>query len=246
MNASEARSQLHALASPDVAASATRFFKTGPGQYGEGDTFIGVRVPAIRKLARQFRDLPLTEVEVLLHSPIHEERLLALLILVLGVRKCDDAHRAAVFDFYLGNSGHVNNWDLVDTSAPAIVGGYLRDRLRTPLLRLARSASLWERRIAIIATQHFVRLGEFDDTLAVSRLLLADKEDLITRPPVGCCGRSGTEKLRRWRRSWTSTCPSCPGRCSATPSNTSRLRCVGPTFGRIVRANPRPKARRRP
>jgi 3-methyladenine DNA glycosylase AlkD len=179
MKAAEARTKLHALASPEVAVSSARFFKTGPGQYGEGDTFIGVRVPALRKLARECRALPLAEIEALLHSPIHEERLLALLVLVLGVGKCNDAHRKVVYDFYLGNTQHVNNWDLVDSSAPAIVGGYLLDKPRKPLVVLAKSASLWERRIAIVATQHFIRLDQFHDTLTISRLLLSDKEDLI-------------------------------------------------------------------
>jgi 3-methyladenine DNA glycosylase AlkD len=179
MKATEAREKLHSLASPEAAASSVRFFKIGPGQYGEGDTFIGVRAPALRKLAREFRDLPLPEVEALLHSPIHEERVLALLVLVLSCGKGDNAHRKAVYDFYLDNTRHVNNWDLVDCSAPAIVGGHLRDKSRKPLVRLAKSASLWERRIAIVATQHFIRLGEFDDTLALSRLLLSDTEDLI-------------------------------------------------------------------
>ena len=179
MKAAEARTKLNVLASPEVAASSARFFKIGPGQYGEGDTFIGVRVPALRKLARECRSLPLTEIETLLRSPIHEERLLALLVLVLGVGKGDDAHRKAVYDLYLGNTQHVNNWDLVDSSAPAIVGGCLRDKPRKPLVRLAKSQSLWERRIAIVATQHFIRLDQFADTLAISRLLLSDKEDLI-------------------------------------------------------------------
>jgi 3-methyladenine DNA glycosylase AlkD len=179
MKATEARKKLNALASPEVAASSARFFKTGPGQYGEGDTFIGVRVPVLRKLAREFRHLPLTEIEALLQSPVHEERLLALLVLVLGVGKCADAHRKTVYDFYLNNTQHVNNWDLVDSSAPAIVGGYLRDKTRKPLVGLAKSANLWERRIAIIATQHFIRLDQFDDTLTISHLLLADEEDLI-------------------------------------------------------------------
>src|SRR3954471_9792524 len=112
MKAAKAREKLHGLASPEVAASSARFFKTGPGQYGEGDTFIGVRVPALRKLARECRALSLTEIEALLHSAVHEERLLALLVLVLGVGKCDDARRKVVYDFYLGNTQHVNNWDL--------------------------------------------------------------------------------------------------------------------------------------
>jgi 3-methyladenine DNA glycosylase AlkD len=179
MTAATARRKLNALASPEVAAASARFFKTGPGQYAEGDTFVGVRVPALRTLARECRDLPLSEIEALLPSPVHEERLLALLVLVLGVRAGCEAHWKAVYDFYLRNTRHVNNWDLVDSSAPAVVGGYLSDKSRAPLTRLAGSASLWERRIAVVATQHFIRLGQFDDTLAVSRLLLSDKEDLI-------------------------------------------------------------------
>ena len=179
MKAAEAITKLRSLASPEVASSSARFFKTGPGQYSEGDLFIGVRVPMLRKLARDYRTLPLTEIELLLHSPVHEERMLALLVLVLSVAKCSDGDRKTVYDFYLSNTKHINNWDLVDTSAPAIVGGFLRDKARKPLVRMAKSASLWDRRIAIVATQHFIRLGEFEDTLAISRLLLTDREDLI-------------------------------------------------------------------
>ena len=179
MKAAAAKKKLNGLASPEMAASAARYFKTWPGQYGEGDIFIGVRILALGKLAREFRDLPLTDIGILLHSPIHEERMLALLILVLSVSKCDDSQRKTVYDFYSSNSHQVNNWDLVDSSAPAIVGGYLKDKSRQPLVRLAKSASLWERRIAIVATQHFIRLDDFDDTITISRLLLSDKEDLI-------------------------------------------------------------------
>ncbi len=179
MTAIEARMKLKSLASTAVAASSARFFKTGPGQYGEGDHFIGVRVPVLRKLAREFRDLPLQEIEGLLCSAIHEERLLAILILTQNLVRCDAEHRKRIYDFYMSHIEHVNNWDLVDTSAPAIVGGYLRDKSRKPLMRLAKSKSLWERRIAIVATQQFIRLGEFDETLAISRVLLSDHEDLI-------------------------------------------------------------------
>ena len=179
MKAIDAKTVLTGLASPEVAASSARFFKTGPGQYGEGDIFIGVRVQMLRKVASNFRSLPLIEIEILLQSRVHEERMLALLVLVQWVTKCNDGYRKTVYDFYVSNMQHINNWDLVDTSAPAIVGGYLRDKARKPLVRLAKSASLWERRIAIVATQHFIRLGEFDDTLAISRLLLTDAEDLI-------------------------------------------------------------------
>lgn len=179
MTAAEARMKLTSLASPLVAASSVRFFKTGPGEYGAGDVFLGVRVPVLRKLAREFRELPLTEIEGLLQSPIHEERLLALLVLVLSVAKGAEARKKAVYDLYLKNTRHVNNWDLVDCSAPAILGGFLQDKSRKPLLRLAKSASIWERRMALVATQHFIRLKEFDDTLTISRLLLSDREDLI-------------------------------------------------------------------
>ncbi len=179
LKATEASAKLKSLASPDVAASSARFFKTGPGEYGEGDTFIGVRVPMLRKLAKEYRDLQLSEIESLLQSPVHEERMLALLVLVQSLTKCSNDHRKTAYNFYLKNTRHINNWDLVDTSAPSIVGGYLRDKPRKPLIRLAKSPSLWERRIAIVATQHFIRLNEFDDTLAISRLLLNDSEDLI-------------------------------------------------------------------
>lgn len=179
MTAIAVKEKLNCLAAPEAAASAARFFKTGPGQYGEGDIFIGVRVPALRKLAREFRDLPLTEIEILLHSPIHEERMLALLVLVLSVSRCDERKKKSAYDFYMSHTQQINNWDLVDCSAPAVVGGYLKDRSRQPLVRLAKSDSLWERRIAVVATQHFIRLDEFDDTIRISRLLLVDKEDLI-------------------------------------------------------------------
>lgn len=179
MTAEDARNKLKSLASPEAAALATRFFKTGPGQYGEGDTFIGINVPTLRTVSRSFRALPLDEVRSLLHSPVHEERHLALMILVLQVAKCDDDHRKRVYDLYLGNTRFVNNWDLVDCSAPQVVGGYLMTRPREPLSVLARSESLWERRIAVVSTQHFIRHGEFGDTLAICRALLGDREDLI-------------------------------------------------------------------
>jgi 3-methyladenine DNA glycosylase AlkD len=179
MTAEDARNTLKPLASPDAAKAATRFFKTGPGQYGEGDTFIGVIVPTLRTVARSFRALPLDEVRALLNSPVHEERHLALLVLVLQVAKCDADHRKRVYDLYLGSTRFINNWDLVDCSAPQVVGGFLTAEPREPLFVLAKSTSLWERRIAIVSTQHFIRRGEFSETLAISRLLLGDGEDLI-------------------------------------------------------------------
>lgn len=179
MTAKDVKQKLKSLASPDVAKSSMRFFKTGPGQYGEGDTFIGIKVPTLRTVPREFRSLPLEEIESLLKSPIHEERHLALMVLVLQVAKCDDAYRRVVFDFYLRNTKFINNWDLVDCSAPQVVGGYLLDKSRKPLFDLTRSKSLWERRIAIVSTQHFIRHDDFADTLAISHKLLRDEEDLI-------------------------------------------------------------------
>lgn len=179
MSAQEVKSRIESLASEEVATTSARFFKTGPGEYGEGDIFVGVRVPVLRTLAREYKGLPLDEVTVLLRSPVHEERLFALLVLVLGLGKCSDEHRQTVYELYLNNTAYINNWDLVDTSAPTIVGGYLNDRSRKPLTQLAKSESLWERRIAIIATQHFIRKDDFDETLKISRMLIKDKEDLI-------------------------------------------------------------------
>ncbi len=182
MKASDAVQQLKALATPEVAAGSARFFKTGPGQYGEGDIFIGVRVPVIRKLAKEYQSLPLSEVDALLQSTVHEERLLGLLVLVLSLGKKPNDYRSDVYRFYLERTDRVNNWDLVDTSAPPIVGGYLRDKPakdRRVLDRLAKSPSVWERRIAIVATQWLIRDKQFEDTLRVGEKLLGDRHDLI-------------------------------------------------------------------
>jgi 3-methyladenine DNA glycosylase AlkD len=179
MTAKEARRRLKSLASHEVAKSAARFFKTGPGQYAEGDKFIGIKVPTLRTLSREFRAMTHHEIDLLLQSPIHEERHLALMILVLQEGKGDDAQQKAIFDLYLRNTRFINNWDLVDCSAPQIVGGYLLNRSRKPLRTLVKSKSLWERRISIVSTQHFIRHGDLDETLTISQKLLHDKEDLI-------------------------------------------------------------------
>ena len=156
-----------------------RFFKTEPGQYGEGDLFRGIRVPALRQLVRRFSDVPVATAAALLKSKYHEDRLLALMLLVEKFLSGDHATRKQIYDLYLGNTRYINNWDLVDASAGSIVGGYLFDRSRAPLTRLARSKVLWERRIAIIATYHFIRQRDFDETLRVAEILLNDKHDLI-------------------------------------------------------------------
>ena len=158
---------------------AARFFKTGPGQYGEGDIFLGLRAAEMHRLAKEFHSLALDELRILLQSGIHEDRMLALLIMVRRVMKAEQATRKAVYDLYLASTRHVNNWDLVDASAREIVGGYLVDKDRKPLDRLAVSPSLWERRISIVATHHFIRQQDFADTIRIAERLLADREDLI-------------------------------------------------------------------
>jgi 3-methyladenine DNA glycosylase AlkD len=170
--------ELDRLADPGHAMILQRFFKTGPGEYGEGDRFRGIRVPVLRKVARKYRRLSLAEAEQLLQSAFHEDRLLALLILIHRYYQ-GDALQGDIHRLYLKQRRFVNNWDLVDASAPHLVGHYLRDRAKDPLTRLAASRVLWERRMAIIATFHFIKQGDYDDTLGVARLLLSDPEDLI-------------------------------------------------------------------
>ena len=167
------------LANPERARTSQWFFKTGPGQYGEGDRFLGVTVPVLRQLTREFEALPLPEIRKLLKSGWHEERSVALLVLVRQYAKADARTRAAIYRCYLGGRAGINNWDLVDCSAPQIVGAHLSRGGRRFLRDLARSRSLWDRRIAVLATFHFIKQGQFDDSLAIARMLLDDREDLI-------------------------------------------------------------------
>ncbi len=174
------RSRLRALKDPNAAAHSVRFFKTGPGEYGAGDRFLGIRVPMLRRLAREHRGATATTAFALLRSAWHEERLLALLLLVALFERSDERGREQIYSRYVrAIRGGVNNWDLVDTSAPAIVGGFLEQRSRKPLYALARSADLWERRVAMLATFRFIRRGDFADALAIAELLLDDAQDLI-------------------------------------------------------------------
>lgn len=166
-------------ASPERARISQRFFKTGSGQYGEGDVFIGVTIPDIRKVARRYCDLSFEGLHNLLQSKIHEERLLALLILVEQFKKEDQKSRKKIFDFYNTHLDRVNNWDLVDLSAHQIVGAWLESRSRVLLHRLAKSKNMWHRRVAIVATYHFIRNHDFVDTVAIAQKLLQDDHDLI-------------------------------------------------------------------
>jgi 3-methyladenine DNA glycosylase AlkD len=179
MIAQKIQQRLRRFATKEKAAVLQRFFKTGPGQYGEGDKFLGVVVPDIRHVVKEYRDAPLPEVVKLMRSPWHEERVCALLILVDKFEQSDEALRKKIYSLYLENTRYINNWDLVDLSAPKIVGPYLDGGSRALLYRLVRSKSLWERRIAILATFPYIRKGDFADALSISEKLLADDEDLM-------------------------------------------------------------------
>jgi 3-methyladenine DNA glycosylase AlkD len=171
--------ELSHLANAETAVILQRFFKTGKGQYGEGDTFRGIKVPAIRKLLKKYSDISILETVKLLHSFFHEDRLLALLILVDKFRKGEESLKKRIYDAYLKNIKFVNNWDLIDLSAEHIIGPYLMGKDKKLLTKLANSNILWERRIAVLSTFHFIKSGKFDQTFIIAKILLKDKEDLI-------------------------------------------------------------------
>ena len=173
------RKALAPLASKQQAQRALRFFKTGRGEYGEGDRFLGIRVPLLRRLAVRFRDAALAEILSLLESPWHEERLLALLMLVDRYTRGDAREHARLYALYLRHTKYINNWDLVDSSASYIVGAHLMLRDKQPLYRMARSRNLWQRRIAIMSTFYMIKNNAYDDALAIALILKNDREDLI-------------------------------------------------------------------
>ncbi len=177
----DVRTALRNLANDKQANILSKFFKTGPGQYGEGDVFWGIKVPQIRAISRLCQYLPLLELEGLLNDPVHECRLCAALALVEKYQKGDEQIKKSCFRFYLSHLHAINNWDIVDLSAPKIIGDYLyRNPQRKKLLaRLAKSKNMWERRIAIVATHEFIKNNDFDDTFVIVKLLLKDPHDLI-------------------------------------------------------------------
>ena len=193
----DARRKLRAAANAERAAGSARYFKTGPGGYGEGDKFLGLTAPDLHRLSREFQSMPLREVRQLLASEWHEERVLALLILVRQYERGDAAAKNKIYEAYLRSTRHINNWDLVDCSAPQSVGGPLAGRSRAPLRRLAKSASLWERRIALVATLYLIRQGEFDDTFRMAEMLLRDPHDLIHKATGWMLREVGKRDRRR-------------------------------------------------
>ncbi len=200
------KSTLEQAANPDKAIVQAGFFKTGAGQYGEGDIFIGVPIPEIRRICKQFlKQVELNDIQTLLNDPIHEVRMLAVLLLVYSFEKADEAGRKTIYAFYLANTARINNWDLVDVSAGQIVGCYLFDKDRAVLYQLAQSDALWEQRIAIIATFYFIKRQQFDDTFALARLLLTHKHDLIHKA-VGWMLREVGKKDRTALESFLDSC----------------------------------------
>ncbi|MCC7196816.1 DNA alkylation repair protein [Candidatus Peregrinibacteria bacterium] len=180
MTAKDVEKALMKIADKNKGEFLARFFKTGKGQYSEGDVFLGITVPAQRKVVAEFRALPLDEVGVLLASKYHEFRLTALLILVWQYEKCEDVQlKKRIVDFYLKNRKFVNNWDLVDSSARQVLGDWLLDKDRAILYKFAVSKDLWERRISIIATHRFIMEKDFADTLKICEILMGDRHDLI-------------------------------------------------------------------
>jgi 3-methyladenine DNA glycosylase AlkD len=171
--------KLQELESRKKAKVLQRFFKTGPGEYGEGDVFIGVKVPELRKLAKEYQKITVKEVKQLLRSAIHEERLLALFILVRKYSKGNEAEKKRIYELYLKNTQFINSWDLVDSSAHHIIGAFLVDKSKEPLYSLAKSMNLWERRISIISTFYFIKHDKYTETLKISEILLTDEQDLI-------------------------------------------------------------------
>ena len=179
MKFSQLQQELKHVANPKQAKLLQRFFKTAPGEYGHGDIFLGIMVPIQRKIVVKYIDLNLTDIQKLLNSKIHEHRFCALIILVSKYKKANDLEKKKIFDFYIKNSMKINNWDLVDVSAPKIVGEYLLNKDKSILYKLAKSKKLWQKRISVLATFWFIRENKFEDSLRISEMLLKDRHDLI-------------------------------------------------------------------
>ncbi|MBO82897.1 MAG: DNA alkylation repair protein [Actinobacteria bacterium] len=171
--------ELKTLSDIQIAEHAQRFFKTGKDEYGEGDKFLGIRVPILRKKAEQYKYLSLEEISHLLQSQFNEIRLISLFILIKSYEKSDHKHKEEIVNLYIGNIAFINNWNLVDASAPNILGDYLMNKKKTLLYLLASSNNLWERRIAIMSTFNFIKKGLYKDTIKIAAILINDREDLI-------------------------------------------------------------------
>jgi len=198
LTAANLEKDLRAVASrtTDDLAVLARFFKTGKGQYAEGDIFIGVTVPANRKICKKYHEMGLPEIEKALDNPVHEVRLAAVMIMAAQAKKAEATLKKALYDLYLRRTDRINNWDIVDSSCRDVVGEYLLDKPRDPLYKLAGSANLWERRIAMVSTLAFMRAGQDRDVYKIAQMLLHDRHDLIHKA-VGWMLREAGKKVSR-------------------------------------------------
>ena len=178
---SELRAKINFLSDKKIAQSLQRYFKTDKGEYGEGDNFIGLKVPVQRKLAGEFRDLSFAEIKILIGSAVHEERLISLFVLIDQYKKADKKTKEYIFSFYIRNRKGINNWDLVDISAPKIIGKHLFEKDKSILYKFALSKNVWERRIAILSTHEFIKNNYFTPTLKIAEILISDEHDLIQK-----------------------------------------------------------------
>jgi 3-methyladenine DNA glycosylase AlkD len=179
MSLVQLKNELKQISNKEHAKILARFFKTGPGEYGDGDVFIGIKVPPLRAIAKKFLSLGFEDIQTLLNSEIHEERLAALMILTLRFPKANETEKQEIVNIYLKNTKRINNWDLVDLSADRILGAYLFDKDKTILEQLAKSENLWERRLAVMSTFHFIKNNRFSYALKIYRLVINDEHDLI-------------------------------------------------------------------
>ncbi len=198
-NVQKIQREFKALSDPQKAQGYQRFFKTGPGQYAEGDQFLGLTTPKVRELVKKHRDLSFTELKPFIHSPWHEHRSFAFSVLALQFQKADEKTRTKIFEFYLKQKKFLNNWDLIDGTTPQIVGAFLIDKDRRLLTKFARSESLWERRIAVLATFHFIRQNDLKDIFKLAKILLKDEEDLIHKAVGWMLREAGKRDLKKLR-----------------------------------------------
>ena len=196
MLAKDIKQHLQKLSDQKQAAILQRFFKTGPGEYGYGDIFLGIKIPVLRKLIPNYKDTSLSQIIKLLQSKIHEERMFALLLLVDSYQRTDQEQKEKIYNSYLKNTASINNWDLVDLSAPKIVGHYLYDKDKSILYHLCKSANLWEKRIAIIATFYFIKQHQFEDTLKIAQEFLNEKHDLMHKATGWMLREVGKQNLK--------------------------------------------------
>ncbi|HMS23713.1 MAG TPA: DNA alkylation repair protein [Candidatus Saccharibacteria bacterium] len=210
MTAAELINELNSFEDPARAVHSQRFFKTGKGQYGEGDVFIGLTVPQTRLVCKKYKELPIDELEKLLESPIHEHRLAAVIIMRWQAERANSVLRKSLYDLYLRRTDRINNWDIIDISCHKIVGAYIADKDRAILYKLARSKQMWERRIAIVSTAYFIDKNDLEDTFKIAKILLNDEQDLIHKATgwmLREAGKKDEPKLKEFLDKYASTMP---------------------------------------